>query len=451
MRDFIDDLSRPYPSYEHALIASKLAKHPERISLCDTVRSMENIREVKKFVNKHLDDNSWWKERSVRDLTCYVSSCVIRGVFFVCRCNNIAEKLLRDKFMRSKDLRQKLQATERRNLVFGNDYHEMVWGIHLPSGKGDNMLGKLLMKIRDEISKGSDLTLWLQHSVLEGLGCDAVPGMHLGSIGVMVSSGEDSNAIIDEECKVVKKKPTTDILFATIGKQSSSDIVVYDNSISRLHAVAIAAPPLVLNKLSKISTYSAPSILAIDLGSEHRTSVDEQAIPAFIPIHLTSSNVVSFGLYARKYRFDYMAPSTASKKQGDIYSRVVSSASSTDNTDRARLDNTVYVGNLSYDMSDSAVKQLFATCGSLVPNGFDYPKDRATGKPRGYALLTFVEASGVTKALFRDGDEVDGRKIRVKRAERVNKTDAGSYSSSTGIGMKREADGPSYGLQKKRY
>lgn len=81
-------------------------------------------------------------------------------------CSNIAEVLLRDKFFRSKELRSKLTATEDRPLVFGNDHNEMLWGVHLPTGKGDNLLGKLLMKIRDEISKGDDLVNWVKHSII---------------------------------------------------------------------------------------------------------------------------------------------------------------------------------------------------------------------------------------------------------------------------------------------
>jgi predicted NAD-dependent protein-ADP-ribosyltransferase YbiA (DUF1768 family) len=63
-------------------------------------------------------------------------------------------------------LRGLLTATEDASLVFGNDHNEMMWGVHSPSGRGDNLLGKLLVKVRDEIGKGDDLTNWVKHSII---------------------------------------------------------------------------------------------------------------------------------------------------------------------------------------------------------------------------------------------------------------------------------------------
>lgn len=74
-----DDDYEPYPSYEHALIASKI-NNENKNELIKEVKSIKAIREAKKFVNKNIGDNSWWKDK----------------------CISIAEKLLRDKFFRSK-------------------------------------------------------------------------------------------------------------------------------------------------------------------------------------------------------------------------------------------------------------------------------------------------------------------------------------------------------------
>jgi hypothetical protein len=54
----------PYPSYEHALMASKLNQHPDRENLCRQIKGMKVIREVKKLVNTSTaKDVAWWKAR----------------------------------------------------------------------------------------------------------------------------------------------------------------------------------------------------------------------------------------------------------------------------------------------------------------------------------------------------------------------------------------------------
>lgn len=35
----------------------------------------------------------------------------------------------------------------------GNRWHDTFWGVYLPTGKGQNHLGKLIMKIREELKK----------------------------------------------------------------------------------------------------------------------------------------------------------------------------------------------------------------------------------------------------------------------------------------------------------
>ncbi len=60
------------------------------------------------------------------------------------------ETILRDKFSDSK-LRQKLLETGNEELVEGNEWSDFFWGVC--NGKGQNQLGKLLMKLRTEFSQ----------------------------------------------------------------------------------------------------------------------------------------------------------------------------------------------------------------------------------------------------------------------------------------------------------
>lgn len=47
-----------------------------------------------------------------------------------------------------------LLATERRQLIEGNRWGDRYWGVCLKTGKGQNWLGRLLMKIRSEVCRG---------------------------------------------------------------------------------------------------------------------------------------------------------------------------------------------------------------------------------------------------------------------------------------------------------
>lgn len=51
------------------------------------------------------------------------------------------------------DLRARLLATGDKELVEANPWHDYYWGVDKWTGKGLNMLGKLLMKLRDDIKQ----------------------------------------------------------------------------------------------------------------------------------------------------------------------------------------------------------------------------------------------------------------------------------------------------------
>ena len=63
---------------------------------------------------------------------------------------SVMETGLRAKFDQNPDLRQKLIDTFPAMLVEGNTWGDVFWGVDLHTRKGENHLGKLLMKLRDE-------------------------------------------------------------------------------------------------------------------------------------------------------------------------------------------------------------------------------------------------------------------------------------------------------------
>lgn len=59
--------------------------------------------------------------------------------------------LVRNKFNKSKHLADMLLMTGEAELQEGNNWGDTYWGVDLRTGVGQNKLGKILMKVRDEI------------------------------------------------------------------------------------------------------------------------------------------------------------------------------------------------------------------------------------------------------------------------------------------------------------
>ena len=65
----------------------------------------------------------------------------------------IMEEVVRAKFTQNPDLAARLVATGTMPLGEGNDFGDTFWGVDAKTGKGENNLGRILMKIREELRK----------------------------------------------------------------------------------------------------------------------------------------------------------------------------------------------------------------------------------------------------------------------------------------------------------
>lgn len=63
----------------------------------------------------------------------------------------IMEEIVRAKFTQNELLRQQLLATGDAILEEGNTWNDTFWGVHLSNGQGENHLGRILMKVRQEL------------------------------------------------------------------------------------------------------------------------------------------------------------------------------------------------------------------------------------------------------------------------------------------------------------
>ena len=74
------------------------------------------------------------------------------------------------------------------------------------------------------------------------------------------------------------------------------------------------------------------------------------------------------------------------------------------------MSKNIYVGNLSFDSTESSVRQAFEEFGTV--DEVKLITDRDTGRPRGFGFV--VMSSGGDQAL--DGKELDGRNLKVNEA-----------------------------------
>lgn len=83
----------------------------------------------------------------------------------------------------------------------------------------------------------------------------------------------------------------------------------------------------------------------------------------------------------------------------------------------ATEETKLFVGNLSWDTSDQSLGDAFSRYGTVVDARVI--TDRFTGKSRGFGFIEYESAACADDALEgMNGSEVDGRRIRVDRANK---------------------------------
>ena len=84
----------------------------------------------------------------------------------------------------------------------------------------------------------------------------------------------------------------------------------------------------------------------------------------------------------------------------------------------------VFVGNLSFDTTREDLEAFFAPMGEIAE--IVVPMDRDSGRPRGFAFVTFASAEGASQAIQQlDGKELGGRNLRVNEATERDARPAG--------------------------
>lgn len=325
------------------------------------ITGIKNIKQVRKHI-QHIDTNEWKDS-----------------------CERYAEIILRDKFFRNKELRARLMRTSGTSIVYKNTYGDTTWGVSVETNKGSNRLGKLVEKIRTEIKEGTDLDAWLRDHVCLADKDDV-------TIEVLVS----------KEGTLVDTIVLDGVNTVSFGKQESgNDVVCAHASVSKYHCIVVAD--------------TTQGACLIDLGSANGTAVDGVTAMPFACTPILHDSVITLAASTRCYSAQVRTDKQARQKQS-LYEKMA-------DPNVLAVDpaaTTVYVGNLPYTLKESEVRELFEPCGTIssvkLPRQTTDSSAEASGECKGFCFVVFTNEAALVKALRIDGDELQGRAIRVRRS-----------------------------------
>lgn len=80
------------------------------------------------------------------------------------------------------------------------------------------------------------------------------------------------------------------------------------------------------------------------------------------------------------------------------------------------MSKKIFVGGISWNTDEEGLREAFSEYGNVVEAKII--TDRETGRSRGFGFVTFEESSSVEQAVSAmDGQELDGRSIKVNEAQ----------------------------------
>lgn len=92
------------------------------------------------------------------------------------------------------------------------------------------------------------------------------------------------------------------------------------------------------------------------------------------------------------------------------------------------MNNKLFVGNISFKMSEDDLKQLFSQSGNVLSVAI--PTDRDTGRKRGFAFVEMETQESAQAAIDAfNGKTVDGREIVVNPSKPKERTGFGQRHS----------------------
>jgi ribA/ribD-fused uncharacterized protein len=348
-----------YPSVTHAYHAARSRDEQTK----NAILNADSFQTVAKIARRIEDPEGWSLTRT-----------------------SIMERLVRDKFRRSRELQEKLKATEKRELLMTYDEEtpgNFFWGT--VKEKGQNQLGRILMKIRNDLLSCHEVFNWITTNF------DLINDLNfLPDISIFVNK---QGAQIDHI--VLKSKP-----FYLFGLFKENDMQLDHPSISRTHAVIICDKNL--------------GVVLIDLKSKAGTKLDNDIIRDHIPYRLKDGKKINFALSTRDYiikidleKVKKVYDREKLKLQSEVKTlkSIEESSLTTNQTDSNQnlrhdlikkkifqddlnISDTVFINHIPTRATQENLIKLFEEEFGKVKNFF-WPNDRTTGLKKAYAFIKF--------------------------------------------------------------
>ncbi len=100
------------------------------------------------------------------------------------------------------------------------------------------------------------------------------------------------------------------------------------------------------------------------------------------------------------------------------------------------MESKLYVGNLSYNVAEDELRQLFSQAGEIKE--VSLIMDRDTRRPKGFGFVEFMNQADAEKAIQMFNDyELDGRRLTVSMARPREERSGGGYGNRGGGGGRR--------------
>ncbi len=362
-----------YPSVSYAYQAARSTEQyiREKIVRADTLGEMYEI------ASKVDDPEDWGKLRI-----------------------KVMEMLIRDKFRRNPDLREKLKATENRRLI--NSYGDattsnLFWG--MVDNEGQNQIGRILENIRNDIHQDIDLEKWLFTTFKLENNKHLLPKLQLD-----VLKG-------DEKIETIKLEGKEHYF---LGKLAGSDVLMAHQSISRRHAALICESQL--------------GVCIIDLGSKAGSFLNKEKAANCIPCRLKPGDILNFGASTRSYRLsvDYSDVEVylnrrkrEMKRQAeemDALNNPLANPNALKASLGVKINDQIFVAGLPENAAHKDIEQFFKQFGEV--KHVRIPIDKKTGKTKPFGIITFKESSECEKAIKNNGIRYKDKKLKITWAEK---------------------------------
>ncbi len=95
------------------------------------------------------------------------------------------------------------------------------------------------------------------------------------------------------------------------------------------------------------------------------------------------------------------------------------------------MESKLYVGNLSYNVAEDELRELFSQAGEIKE--VTMILDRDTRRPKGFGFVEFINQADAEKAIQMFNDyELDGRRLTVNMARPREERSSGGYGNRGG-------------------